>query len=127
MVEIKKILFITLSNIGDAILTLPVLDALREMFPGAQVTCMVGPRAKEIFENNPAVARLIIFDKHAELRHKARLFSELNKEHFDLIIDLRNTFCRAFLPARYKTSLFYRWPKQTRIWYGVTFTGCRRR
>ena len=33
MLKINKILFITLSNIGDVILTLPALDFLREKFP----------------------------------------------------------------------------------------------
>jgi len=50
--QVNKILFITLSNIGDVILTLPVLDYLKARFPQANITVMVGPRPKEIFEDN---------------------------------------------------------------------------
>ncbi len=101
-----KILFITLSNIGDVILTLPVMDYLREKFPKAKITVMVGPRPKEIFEDNPYIEKLIVYDKHTKLREKIRLFQELKKERFDIVVDLRNSFFGAFLPAHCKTSPF---------------------
>ena len=58
--QVKKILFITLSNMGDVILTLPVLDSLRGSFPQTKITVMVGPRPKEIFEGNSNIHRLIL-------------------------------------------------------------------
>ena len=107
---VNKILFITLSNIGDCILTLPVLDVLRERFPQVKVTVMVGARAKEIFEANPYIHKLIIYDKYMPLRKKVKLFFILKKEHFDLVVDLRNTLYGALLPARFRTSPFLRIP-----------------
>jgi len=104
--KINKVLFITSSNMGDVILALPVLDYLRENFPAAKITAMIGPRPKEILQDNPHIDRLIIYDKYSRLREKIKLFQELEKERFDLIIDLRNTFYGAFLPARYRTSPF---------------------
>jgi len=106
MSKINKILFITLSNIGDVILTLPALDFVREEFPGAKITVMVGPRPKEIFLNAPFIDKLIVYDKRAGLKEKIKLFSGLKKEKFDMVVDLRNTFLGAYLPARYKTSPF---------------------
>jgi len=108
---INKIIFITLSNIGDVVLTLPALDSLRENFPQAKITVLAGPRPKEIFENNPHIDRLIVYDKHAKLKEKIRLFNELDKEKFDMVVDLRNSFFGAFLSARYKTSPFMSIPK----------------
>jgi len=107
-----KILFITLSNIGDVILTLPVLDYLLDKFKGAQVTCLVAARPKEIFEGNPAITRLIIYDKHSRLREKISLFRQLAREKFDLVVDLRNSFYGAFLPAKQKSSFFRFFPSQ---------------
>ncbi len=103
---IKKILFITLSNFGDVILTLPVLDVLRERFPTAKITAMIGPRPKEVFENNPFIDKLIVYNKYAPLREKVKLFFSLKKEHFDIVIDLRNTLFGALLPCRFRTSPF---------------------
>ena len=112
--NINKILFITLSNIGDVILTLPALDYLKEKFPQAQFTVMVGPRSQEIFKNNPYINKLIIYDKYAPLRQKVKLFFGLRKEHFDLVVDFRNTFFGALLPARFRTSPFLYIPSNIR-------------
>jgi heptosyltransferase-2 len=108
---IKTILFITLSNIGDCLLTLPVLDYLRQGFPQAKITVMVGPRPREVFENNPNIDYYIVYDKHAKLKQKIRLFLELEKQKFDLVVDLRNTLFGIFLSAKYKISSFLSTPK----------------
>ena len=111
---VNKILFFTLSNFGDVILTLPVLDVLRANYPAAQITVMVGPRASGVFKDNPYIYKLIIYDKYAPLREKIRLFFQLKKERFDLVIDLRNTLFGALLPARFRTSPFLYIPSHIR-------------
>jgi len=103
---INKILFISLSNIGDAILTLPVLDALIERFPEANVAVITGPRPKEIFENNPRINKVILYDRRAPAKEKIRLLRCLRKDGFDMVIDLRNSMLGVLLPAKYKTSPF---------------------
>jgi len=102
----NKILFITLSNIGDVILTLPVLDSLREKFPEAKITVMVGLRPKELFENNPNINSVIVYNKYSKLKEKIKLFCKLKQERFDMLVDLRNSFFGVFLPVKYKTSFF---------------------
>ena len=107
-----KILFITLSNLGDVILSLPVLDALKERYLQAKITVMVGPRPKEVFANASGyIDRLIIYDKHSGLSQKVELFNELKKENFDIVIDLRNSLFGALLPAKYRTSAFLGIPR----------------
>lgn len=101
-----KILFVTLSNIGDCILTLPALDLLRERFPQAKVTCLVPPRPKEIFSNNPLIEKVIVFDKHSKFIDKIKLFFSLSREKFDMVVDLRNSFFGAFLSAKKRSSPF---------------------
>lgn len=99
-----KILFVTLSNIGDCLLSLPALDALCSEYPQAEITCLVPERPKEIFTANPRIKRVVVFDKHARLRDKAKLFFSLAQEKFDLVVDLRNSFFGAFLPASRRSS-----------------------
>lgn len=111
---IEKVLFITLSNMGDVVLTLPALDALRALYPQAHITVMVGPRPREIFEGVPSVDKLIVFDKRAPLREKAGLFLDLMRERFDAVLDYKNSFYGAFLPARYRTSPFLVMPRELR-------------
>jgi ADP-heptose:LPS heptosyltransferase len=107
---VRKVLLVTLSNLGDVILTLPVLDTLAAWYPDARITVMVGPRPKEVFEGNRRVDELIIYDKHAPFGVKAALFFALSRERFDAVIDLKNSFFGAFLPARFRTSPLLRIP-----------------
>ncbi|KPK98391.1 MAG: hypothetical protein AMJ95_04415 [Omnitrophica WOR_2 bacterium SM23_72] len=111
MSDIHKILFVTLSNIGDVILTLPALDALRQTFAQGHISVLVGQRPKEIFENHPGIQHLIVYDKHANWKEKLRLFRQLASKRFDIVIDLRNSFFQLFLGARHATSPFWLGPK----------------
>jgi len=101
-----KILFITLSNIGDAVLTLPALDVLRANLAEAQIQVMAGPRSSEIFQDNPCIKRVVVYDKRAPLKDKLKLFLALRREKFDVVVDLRNSFFGALLGAKYRTSPF---------------------
>lgn len=101
---INNILFITLSNIGDCILTLPVLDALKENFPSAKITVVAGPRSKQIFQDSPAISKCIVFDKQSSFGEKAGLFLSLRRERFEMVVDLRNSLLGMLIPARYRTN-----------------------
>ena len=100
--QVKKILFITLSNIGDCILTLPALDILFAKYPQAEIDVLVSPRPKEIFQNNPRIKNVIVYDKHSSVKEKIKLFWQLNARRFDMIIDLRNTAFGRMLSAKYR-------------------------
>ena len=106
--KIKKILFISLSNIGDAILTTPALDLARRFFRNAEITVMAGPRAQEVFLNHPQIQHLIIYDKHSKLREKISWMIRLKEEHFDLVIDLKNSLIPWLIQPRFSTGLIHR-------------------
>ena len=108
--RIERILYITLSNLGDAMMALPAFDFLRRECPGAKITVIAAPRTKCIFENHPDVNRLLVFDKHAALREKIQLFFKLKKEKFDMVVDLKNTFYRWGIAARYKNPAWLKYP-----------------
>jgi len=103
--KIKNILFITLSNLGDVILTLPVLDLLKFNFSPSKITVMVGPRAKDVFAFDSDIERLIIYDKFSPLREKIELALSLRKEKYDLVVDLRNTAFGFFISPKYRTPI----------------------
>jgi len=87
-----RILFITLSNIGDAILTFPVLDRIKNDFPDSSITVLSSLRAEPIFSGNPFIDRVIIYDKKSSLKDKVNLFFNLSRENFNLVVDLKDTF-----------------------------------
>jgi len=101
MEGIKKILVVTLSNIGDAVLTLPVIGALQENFKGATIDLIVGPRAAEVFKADPRTGSVHIYDKSASLASKIRLLTRLRRNRYDLLVDLRNGLFGLFVGARF--------------------------
>jgi len=107
-----KILFFTLNNIGDAILTLPVLDYLRRNHKTAAITCLTGERPQEIFQGCPQIERVIVFNKQSPWREKIKLFFSLSRQKFDLVVDLRNSFLGAVIPARRRSGAFLIFPRQ---------------
>jgi len=109
--QVKRILVITLSNVGDIILTTPVIGALSKEFKGARIDAMVGPAGKELFEKDPKIFKLIIYDKHLPVSEKRRLQIKLSKLNYDLIVDLRNTIFPLLLGPKFRTGTIQRFPK----------------
>jgi ADP-heptose:LPS heptosyltransferase len=109
--RIKRILVITLSNVGDIILTTPVIRALSKEFPGSRIDVMTGPRGREIFDKDPGIFKLIIYDKHSSISEKRRLQLKLKKLKYDLAVDLKNTVLPLLLAPKYRTSPMQRFPR----------------
>jgi ADP-heptose:LPS heptosyltransferase len=109
--QIKRILVITLSNIGDIVLTTPVIKTLSREFPGSRIDVMVGPNGKDIFDKDPRIFKLVIYDKHVSLAEKRRLQLKLRKLKYDLVVDLRNTVFPLLLAPKYRTSPIQSFPK----------------
>ncbi len=110
--RVKRILVITLSNVGDIILTTPVVEVLLREFPRAQLDVMVGPRGREIFQCHKKLKNLIIYDKRAPFFEKFKLFLNLRSARYNLVVDLRHTILPFVLGARYKTNPFQRVPEE---------------
>ena len=104
--NVRKILFITLSNIGDVILTLPVLSSLKDSFPDAIVDVVVGPRPEQVFKKDPRVNRIFVYDKHASLKDKMAFVKKLKAEKYDMAIDMKTSLLPLFIGAKYRNSLF---------------------
>lgn len=110
--KIKRILLITLSNIGDIVLTTPVIDALKREFPSSRLDVMVGPNGKGLFQSDPKIFKLIIYDKSTPIAQKRRLVSKLRRIKYDLVVDLRNTLFPILLGSKIYTSPIYKAPEK---------------
>lgn len=81
----RKILVLQTAFLGDAILSLPFLQALKRKFPDASLDVITIPGCREIFLSCPAVSKVFVLDKHG--RHKS--------------IRATLTFARQFSPQEY--------------------------
>ena len=111
MKKVKSVLLITLSNIGDAVLTTPVLYILCREFPEAAVDVVCGPRVREIFSSISGVRRVIPYNKFDSFKNKVRLIFSLSQK-YDLVVDLRHTLIPLFISPRYRTALWRRKSKK---------------
>src|SRR5580692_2059151 len=98
----KNILVVSQTNIGDVVLTCPVIDILRRDFPQAKMDVVVGPKAASLFADNPDI-NVNVFDKQDPLNKKYAWFLDLYKTHYDCMVDLRRTALVLFLAPRFAT------------------------
>jgi len=100
-----RILIIKPSALGDVTLTLPVLASLRASFPGAHITWLIRPEFAPLLEGIAGLDDVIIFDRRhlgkwwcnpKQFAGLMRLFGELRKGRFDLVLDLQGLFRTAF-------------------------------
>jgi ADP-heptose:LPS heptosyltransferase len=89
MMPKKNILFISLSNIGDAILTTPVLQALHKLYPEAKIDIVSDHRSNIIYNYCPYRGEIFLKNKQRLFRGGLSLVRELRQKHYDLIVDLR--------------------------------------
>jgi lipopolysaccharide heptosyltransferase I len=102
----KNILVIKPSSLGDIVLALPALSALRRSFPDAKITWLVRPEFAPLLENHPHLIETILFDRRflgkawfhpGALLSLMSLIRRLRRSRFDLVIDLQGLFRTASL------------------------------
>lgn len=87
--ESKKVLFLALSGIGNLVMQLPTIRALKKAYPAWEVTVWVAPRGtKEIAKTENAIDHVIEMPiKASPLQHITQIL-KLRKEQFDIGIVL---------------------------------------
>ena len=98
--DIKKVLIRSANWVGDAVMSLPAIHALRLNLPEAEISILAKPWVSEIFQGNPVADRVILYQSpgvHEGLSGKWRLARELKKEHFDLVVLIQNAFEAALI------------------------------
>ena len=98
-----KILIRATNWVGDAIMALPALRAVRGRFPDAKISILAQPYVADIYRGQRICDELISYDRkgpHAGLRGRERLAQELQKQKFDLALLLQNAFDAAWLAWR---------------------------
>ncbi|MDA8215741.1 MAG: lipopolysaccharide heptosyltransferase II [Nitrospiraceae bacterium] len=94
----EKILIRGVNWIGDAVMTMPAIRALRKSYPEVKIEILVKPSVAPIFENDPNINETILYeDKFKGIIGKLRLAKILRKKKFSKAILLQNAFDAAFI------------------------------
>jgi len=101
-----NILIIKPSSLGDLVLALPALTALRSSFPNACISWLVKPQFAPLLQGHPHLDHILIFDRRllgkAYYHPRAlvaliRLFRRLASSRFDVVFDFQGLFRTAAL------------------------------
>jgi heptosyltransferase-2 len=102
MQQYRNILVRAPNWIGDAVMAIPALSALRAQFPKARITLLAKPPVAALFAHHPDVDRVIVYERpgiHAGVGGLWRLIQSLRKAHFDLALLLQNAFEAALIAS----------------------------
>lgn len=94
-----RLLFITATRIGDAVLSTGILGQLIAATPGLRVTVACGPAAANLFAAVPGLERVIVLDKKRYGLHWLELWRQTVGTKWHLVVDLRGSATAWFLRA----------------------------
>ncbi len=97
-IKCKNILVRGVNWIGDAVMTMPALRALKLANPDARITLLVKPWVSLLFKEDPNVDGIILYeDAFRGLFGKFRLATEIRKRDFCMAMLFQNAFDAAFI------------------------------
>lgn len=100
MQEPGRILIRATNWVGDAVMSLPAIRAIKSRFPSARIAVVARPWVADLYAHESAVDRVIEYPFAAgahELARKIRYAWALRRERFDLAILFQNAFEAALL------------------------------
>lgn len=86
-----KILFITSTRIGDAVLSTGVLNHLVQTHKDAQITLVCGPLPASLFEGFPNISKVIPLKKQKHHGHWIDLWKQTIGTKWDIVVDFRDS------------------------------------
>ncbi|MFH1782216.1 MAG: glycosyltransferase [Candidatus Omnitrophota bacterium] len=89
----KRILVIKLGATGDVILSVPSIRVIRNHFPNAYLSVLVGSECRHVLKRCPYIDELILYDrgsKRSSIKELFSISSSLRTKSFDMSLDLQN-------------------------------------
>ncbi|MDP3557764.1 MAG: glycosyltransferase family 9 protein [Bacteroidota bacterium] len=99
--QIKKILIIRFSSIGDIVLTTPIIRCAKKQLIGTEIHFVTKEVFKNILSNNPNIDKLHTFNKDV-----SEIYEQLKSENFDVIIDLHKNLRSLRLKKKLKVKSY---------------------
>jgi len=102
----ENILLIKPSSLGDIVMALPALSALRRSFPQARISWLIRPAFAPLIEGHPHVDEIVLFDRKRlgkawycpwAFKSLLSLIVRLRRGRYDAVLDLQGLFRTASL------------------------------
>lgn len=99
MGDIRKILILRFSSLGDIIMSTPMIRCLRAKFPRAQIDMVVRSDFMDLIRFNPHLDRKFSLPRESGIPGLLALLRDLNRERYDFIYDAhRSTRTLVLMP-----------------------------
>lgn len=89
---------ILLTGLGDVIHGLPVVNAMRRVWPRTRISWVVEPMPAGVLEPHPAIDQVIVFHKKRGLHGVLELRRRLRHERFDIAFNF-NIYSKSIFPT----------------------------
>src|SRR5215467_8085655 len=83
--------------LGDAVMSLPAIRAIRDVFPHAHLAVVARPWVADLYARERAIDRVIPYPAPKGLRGRREFAASLRAERFDAAILLQNAFDAALI------------------------------
>jgi len=102
----ENILLIKPSSLGDIVMALPALSALRRSFPQARISWLIRPAFAALIEGHPHVDEIVLFDRKrfgkawrnpVVFKDLLSFIMRLRRGRYDVVLDLQGLFRTASL------------------------------
>jgi len=115
--EIKKVLILRFSSIGDIVLTTPVVRCIKEQLPqGSEVHFLTKNAFVAMLKNNPYISKIYGIEKSV-----SEVTSQLKEEQYDVIIDLHKNLRTAQVKSSLKIKSYSFNKLNLKKWIYVNF------
>jgi len=94
---IKRVVVRGTNWVGDSVMTVPALRALRRVLPDAHITLAIRPGARGIFSEADFIDDVLIYDRRSALSVLPQI-REWKRRKFDLAVLFQNAFEAALIP-----------------------------
>ena len=113
-IEKLKILVMKFRNIGDVLLTTPLIENLKLNYPNAEIHTAVNKGTEDMLTLNPNISKIHIYDRGyvkklpllKKIKEEVKFIKKIKKEKYDLVINLtkgdRGAFIALFSGAKEK-------------------------
>lgn len=95
--DIKRVVVRGTNWVGDSVMTVPALRALRRLLPDAKITLAIRPSAKGIFSEVDFIDDVLVYDRRNAFSVISQV-REWRKREFDLAVLFQNAFEAALIP-----------------------------
>ncbi|MBN1587222.1 MAG: glycosyltransferase family 9 protein [Candidatus Omnitrophica bacterium] len=113
---VQRILVIRTDRLGDLLLNIPAVRALRQSYANAYLAMLVQPHLREVVDTNPDVDEVIEYDKNGSERSWGATLAmawQLRLKRFDMVVILnpskRSNILAWLSGARYRVGYDRKW------------------